>query len=922
MPHSRFVTTIRYTPLILSLALIALTMKADHSVARAYTAAKPNEPMPGLQGQPAIDYLKQHGLFESVKAAVEAGRHEIKWLPNAGRPGLGGAYQANNSGQNLRASFSRAGALITPHQSCAGASWQMAMKLRGVGYGERLSKVAQGPMRASGNRIEFQKVAIIRSASGPQSAIVEWYVNKPEGIEQGFTLSERPGVTFGNEPLRLALSVMGGLRANLEDGGQTVALAYPNGRQALRYDHLAAYDAVGRSLPARMEVSEGEISLLVDDANAIYPVTIDPLFTEVKKLSASDGVANDSFGFLVAISGDTAIVGAYIDDSVRGAAYVFTRNQGGANLWGEVKKLTASDGAANGQLGISVAISGNRAITGAIGDDGFKGAAYVFERNQGGADNWGEVKKLIASGGAAGDQFGYSVAIDGDTAIVGAYKDDSNKGSAYVFERNQGGADNWGEVKKLTASDGTTGDYFGVAVAMSADTAIVGAHEDDSVKGAAYLFARNQGGADNWGEVKKLAASDGVANDTFGVSVALSDDRAIVGAYQDDSVKGAAYVFEQNRGGADNWGEVKKLTASDGAANDGFGYSVALSGDTALIGAYGDNSQNGAAYVFKRNQGGADVWGEVKKLTASDGGANDYLGYSVAISGDTAIVGAWGDDGQKGSSYMFASDCNWAEKHKPVASDGVANDQFGYSVGISGDTVIVGAYQDDSGKGSAYIFERNKGGADLWGEVKKLIALDGIGNAQFGRSVAISGDTVIAGAWGDDGGKGSAYIFERNKGGADFWGEVKKLTASDGEEGDLFGISVAISGDTAIAGAFNDDVGINRDQGSAYLFARNQGGADLWGQIKKLVASDGATNAAFGRSVAISGDIVIVVSPNDDSQKGSAYIFERNKGGADIWGQVKKLTGLSGPGIILFPLSVAISGDTAIIGSSFLNLPG
>ena len=160
MLHTSLVTPIRYTLLILSLALIALTMKADHGVARASATAKPNEPMPGLQGQPAIDYLKQRGLFESVNNAVEAGRYEIKWLPDglpeAGRPGSGGVRQVNNPGQKVRTSFLRDGALITPRQSCAGASWQMALKLRGIGYGERLSKVGQGPLHATGNRIELQ----------------------------------------------------------------------------------------------------------------------------------------------------------------------------------------------------------------------------------------------------------------------------------------------------------------------------------------------------------------------------------------------------------------------------------------------------------------------------------------------------------------------------------------------------------------------------------------------------------------------------------------------------------------------------------------------------------------------------------------------------------------------------------------------
>ena len=204
--------------------------------------------------------------------------------------------------------------------------------------------------------------------------------------------------------------------------------------------------------------------------------------------------------------------------------------------------------------------------------------------------------------------FGSSVAIYADTAIVGAAYDDigSNRdqGSAYIFERNQGGANNWGEVKKLTASDGAADDFF-AGVAIYADTAIVGAIHDDigsnRDQGSAYIFERNQGGANNWGEVKKLTASDGAQDDRFG-GVAIYADTVIVSAYfintGNNRIRGSAYIFERNQGGANNWGEVKKLTASDSAQNDGFGAPVAIYADTAIVGAIGGNIGKGSAYIF------------------------------------------------------------------------------------------------------------------------------------------------------------------------------------------------------------------------------------------------------------------------------------------------------------------------------------
>ena len=391
------------------------------------------------------------------------------------------------------------------------------------------------------------------------------------------------------------------------------------------------------------------------------------LLSEVKKLLASDAGSGDRFGLSGAISGDTAVVGAYLEDaggSDAGAAYVFQRDEGGAGNWGEVKKLTASDAQAGDNFGISVAVSGDTAVVGARFEDAGgsqAGAAYVFQRDQGGADNWGEVKKLTASDAQAGDRFGVRVSISGDTAIVGT----TFAEAAYVFQRNEGGADNWGEVKRLTASDAQAGDRFGVRVSISGDTAVVGADLEDaggSDAGAAYVFQRDQGGAGNWGEVTKLLASDAEASDGFGGSVAVSGDTAVVGATGEDAVAtfaGAAYVFQRDQGGADNWGEVKKLTASDAGTGDLFGGSVAVSGDTAVVGATAEDAggaEAGAAYVFQRNQGGAGNWGELKKLLASDAQAADSFGWSVAISGDTAVLGAIFEDAggtDAGAAYVF-----------------------------------------------------------------------------------------------------------------------------------------------------------------------------------------------------------------------------------------------------------------------------
>ena len=283
------------------------------------------------------------------------------------------------------------------------------------------------------------------------------------------------------------------------------------------------------------------------------------------------------------------------------------------------------------------------------------------------AESLNEVKKLTASDAQAQDKFGSSVAVSGDTAVVGAGAEDAggtDAGAVYVLERNAGGTGNWGEVKKLTASDAEAGDIFGVSVAVSGDTVVVGAVYDDdggTDAGAAYVFQRNEGGVDNWGEVQKVTASDAQADDQFGISVAVSGDTAVVGAtfflrFGGSNV-GAAYIFLRNEGGAGRWGEMKKLTVPQAIAGDQFGFSVAVSGDTVIVGYAGvARSFAGAAFVYQPNEGGAGNWGRVKTLTASDAQAGDEFGHSVAATGDTAVVGAWFENArgsEAGAAYVF-----------------------------------------------------------------------------------------------------------------------------------------------------------------------------------------------------------------------------------------------------------------------------
>ncbi len=379
---------------------------------------------------------------------------------------------------------------------------------------------------------------------------------------------------------------------------------------------------------------------------------------------------------------------------------------------------------------------------------------------------WIQQQKLLASDGVAGNNFGNAFSIDGDTALIGAQGWIIGNGSAYVFTRT---GTTWIEQQKLVASDGAEDDNFGIYVSLDGDTALIGAFQDDDNgvnSGSAYVFTRT---GTTWTQQQKLTAPDGTANDWFGLSISLDGDTALIGAQGDPTAgdTGSAYVFTRT---GTTWTLQQQLFASDAAAGDCFGFMVSLEGDTALIGAdYDDDNGNnsGSAYVFTRT---GTTWAQQAKLTASDGAAgDDFSGGGVFLSGDTALIGAELDDDKgddSGSAYVFTrSGTTWTQQAKLLASDGAAGDQFScWAVCLDGDTALIGAWQDDDNgvnSGSAYMFTRT---GTTWTQQQKLLASDGAAVDMFGVGVALNGSTAFIGAWYDDdkgANSGSAYMFTK-----------------------------------------------------------------------------------------------------------------------------------------------------------------
>jgi len=920
------------------------------------------------RGMPSKEVPPQgltHEDWGQLRRAVEASTYHASRVPIAGEAPV---LQASNRQQAYRTTFRPGGIEIVPR--AAGAAWQLGVAITGYGYEGDVRPVERAQPQASNDRVEYHR-----------SRLTEWYVNRPAGLEQGFELEEpesrRPG------PLVVTMAVSGDLDVSTSDSGVSFVnrsgetlVRYaglkawdaegrplPSRLEAAGGDLRMVVDAQAARFPVTVDpvfIHEAQLfghadtgpaeggaefgfSVAVDGDTAVVgaPFENSPGGTDVGSANVFVrsgtswvlqqklwvGVPQRSFdtgfGHAVAISGDTVVVGApFFNDPPAtsvGSAYVFVRS---GTTWTLQKAFGPSDSAVlSDQFGYSVSISGDTVVVGAptaynVAAQAYTGKAYVFVRS---GTLWSEQQKLLASDGAELDNFGKSVSVSADTAVIGADWDDTaaglDAGSAYVFVRS-GTA--WTEQQHLLASDGKPSDHFGISSSVSADTTVVGAYAGDTPggtdAGSAYVFVRS---GTTWSEQQKLLASDGAASDHFGISTSISGDTIVAGARRDDSPDvdaGSAYVFVRS---GSTWTEQQKLVASDAGPGDLFGYSVSVSGDTVVVGAYGDSPpvSAGSAYVLVRS---GTSWTEQQKLLPVDTEALDYFGSSVSVSGDTVVVGAPRDDAgingkDRGSAYVFVrSGSTWMEQQKLLASDGAASDSFGTSVSISGDTIVVGADWDSTPAGdyagSAYVFVRS---GTTWTEQQKLVASDATTNDNFGHSVSISGDTIVVGQFVGD----TAYVFVRS---GTSWTEQQQLVGSAG--GGFFGNSVSISGDTVVAGAPREDTAGGEDAGAAYVFVRS---GTVWTEQKHILASDGATDDNFGVSVSISGDTVVVGAFLDDTPSGagsgSAYVFARV---GTTWTEQQKLIGSDTASFDGFGLSVSVSGDITVVGAPFDDTPG
>lgn len=618
-----------------------------------------------------------------------------------------------------------------------------------------------------------------------------------------------------------------------------------------------------------------------------------------------------------------------------GRVLIHSKNLGGSNNWGLLKVLEAPLGV-NSSYATSLAMTSGIIVVGASDIN----TIYIYAKDFGGVDNWGLIKTITPADAATGDSFGYSISIANSTIAVGSPFDDDNgndSGSIYIYSKDQGGVDNWGLTKKILPSDGTADDQFGYSVSVANNEVAVGVPQDDdngNNSGSIYHFGKDQGGVDNWGLVNKIAKAAGTfTNDRLGESLAIDGSQLITGIPFDDlqgSNSGAVSLYIKN-GNAFEFGYQWSAAKAIGG---GFGSSVSLTTDKASVndfifardnfgpnewgvianGNFGGQGGNpvdfhlegdrgyrstyhppvndccdagtGSLTVVSKDQGGVNGWGQVKTILFSDLsdhslGTNEIVfGKKAATFQDFLAVHATTTafhfvsyvQSSKGQVYLFSRNSggtnNWGEIKKITAPIPQEGDYFGSDLSIQNEVLAISATGYLSNKGAVFVHSRNTGGSDNWGLVKRIDTPDGTANDKFGTAIELNGTDLFVAAPGNDANNGAVYLFKKDQGGTDSWGFVKKITSPITNPGSEFGTDISFSGQALV---------VKDKDRNVYLYQVDNGGTNNWGYAGQLLSSDYTSTDQFGASFSIANNVIIVGAPAQSNALGTnigaAYLF-------------------------------------------------
>ena len=524
-----------------------------------------------------------------------------------------------------------------------GPDWELGLRLTSWGRRGDPIPVPQGEGTSRARSLHFER-----------PGLREWIVKDSLGLEHGFTLQEK---AKGENELQLGLTIDGDFVVEVLAGGRDARFTGP---VRIMYAGLVAWDAAGRELPAEFRGEGHRLAIVIEDANAAYPITVDPwIYLETAVLESSQPGGDYEFGRAVGIEGDSILIGEPQGlSSIPTGGYVHAFERSGSS-WVHRERFTSNDNEQFDVFGYSLARSGNRAVIGAPGDEWSVyplGAAYVFESN---GTSWVQQAKLVGSTYHLDARFGFSVALDGNTALVGASCYDHGSawdaGAVFVFVDN---GTSWEQQAILKAVDRRDFDYFGGNLALDGDTAFISACGvnlfGNADVGAVYVF-RRQGTA--WSQEAKLRPADHTTCRSFGSALAVENETLYVGAERDETTvwdTGSCYLFRQQ---GTVWNAVQKLVADDPQTGARFGRTIAVDNGLVLIGApmkeEGASGNAGAAYLFGPSSSG---WQQKLKLALSNPGWIDYLGAALDLVGNTLLIGAPGrhnPNSEAGLAYVY-----------------------------------------------------------------------------------------------------------------------------------------------------------------------------------------------------------------------------------------------------------------------------
>lgn len=936
---------------------------ADLSITRTRPAAVPVA-MPAPLDEPRQRPASVIGqLQKNEQASLQAALHEARHAISPADPSLarktedkGVTHFASNPGQDIRFGFLENGG-VRLLSGQPGKTWQGTLRLKAPG-----TAATSSPWKTRGTRAE-------RETQG----LTEWYINRTDGMEHGFTLAGRPTADRTDEPALVRLTLDGLLcEVDPARAGDLVFTDPVTRRPVLGYRNLQVWDADGRQLPADMRPTGDGLLIAINDTAANYPLTIDPLIVSLEQeLRTLASLPQQRFGLGCAIDGDTLAVGG-----VAGPVCVFTRT---GSTWSLSQKINPPSGKFD--FGGVIAISGNSmAIYAQSTASGFFSANICHYEKTGGVWNPTTTTTTFTSGeiidgsslyedplnislALEGDilaigsgsrrkveiykkvssawvldvtidqasnplAFGYAIDISGSVVAVGAPEYNASlPGKVYLYRKS---GSLWMDLSVLTAA--FTGENFGSAVALSGNHLVVGARFRDvstlaTRVGCIHPYEWN---GTNWVSGSPVFDPTPVVNGQFGASLALDGSNLLVGSLHDDAqVPGAGSVSHFTFTGG-LWTFRQAFTPPSVVNGDLYSHSLALSGNLLAVGApetgYPHADRAGTLFPYSLSAGGWTAEPNLKGEIQSHSAANDNTGLSVDIDGDSAIVGALNDDSSSGvncgSAYFFRRNGNtWNYEAKIASTTGILNGRFGVAVAISGNSAVIGADYDRHpgdtvSKGSITICSRASG---TWTFQKLFVASSD--NAQFGRSVAISGNEIIVGGPGYS--NSSGYIVTFRYDGTDLTGNGVTLPPFP-QNGAQFGFSVAIEGNRLIVGEPRADityfiVGTLVDCGYAHVFSRPNPTA-TWSLVTSF--SNSTENLQLGFSVAVDGDTAVIGGggaygwtgspPESPARIGNAYTATYSAG---AWGSLVPLSSTGLTSGAYFGNSVAIDGDLIAVGA-------